>query len=190
MPCKQLIDSAENDFSPSQSVLDTSNATDVDVVPENVKAVLELSSADLVNSCAAVISDLKAAGVSQSVVNSVVNSMEEIVQDIQQHAKETVIKHVFSNERETEMCKKVEACFEELENPFTVLNSEYKRSKFVSDKWETVEPVECVFGSRFDTRRNKKTEIYDQTVVQDKFMYVPILSTLESILKVSILQKC
>lgn len=138
MPCKQLIDSAENDFSPSQSVLDTSNATDVDVVPENVKAVLELSSADLVNSCAAVISDLKAAGVSQSVVNSVVNSMEEIVQDIQQHAKETVIKHVFTNERETEMCKKVEACFEELENPFTVLNSEYKRSKFVSDKWETV----------------------------------------------------
>lgn len=43
MPCKQLIDSAENDFSPSQSVLDTSNATDVDVVPENFEAESELS---------------------------------------------------------------------------------------------------------------------------------------------------
>lgn len=50
--------------------------------------------------------------------------MEETVQDTQQHAKETVIKHVFSDERETEMCKKVEACFEELENPFTIRNSE------------------------------------------------------------------
>lgn len=109
--------------------------------------------------------------------------MEEIVQDIQQHTKQTVIRHVFSDERESEICKKVEACFEELENPFTILNSEYKQSKFLSGKWETVEPVECVIGSRFDTRRNKKTGTYDQIVVQDKFMYVPILSTLEMIFK-------
>ncbi|KAG7479867.1 hypothetical protein JOB18_037077 [Solea senegalensis] len=98
--------------------------------------------------------------------------------------KKTVIKHVFGDERETEMCKKVEACFEELQNPFTVLNSKYKRSKFLSGKWETVEPIEFVIGSRFDTRRNKKTGTYEQTVVQDKFMYVPILSTLESIFKI------
>lgn len=173
----------EGDFSPDQSVLDTNNATDVDVLSDHVEAESTLSAADLVNSCASVISDLKAAGVGQSVVNSVVISMEEIVQDIQEHAKETVVKHVFSDERETETCKKVEACFDELENPFTILNSEYKRSKFLSSKWETVEPVECVIASRFDTRRNKKTGTYDQIVVQDKFMYVPILSTLESIFK-------
>ena len=155
----------EGDFSPHQSVFDTSHATDFEV------------SSDLVNSCAAVISDLKAAHVGQSVVNSVVISMEAIVQDIQQHAKETVIKHVFSDERDTEMCKKVEACFQELDNHFTVLNSEYKQSHFLSDKWETVEPVECVIGSRFDTRRNKKTGPYDQ--VQDTLMYVLILSILE-----------
>ncbi|XP_057706931.1 uncharacterized protein LOC130924402 [Corythoichthys intestinalis] len=109
--------------------------------------------------------------------------MEEIVQDIQQHAKETVIKNVFNDERENETCKKVEACFQDLENPFTVLNSAYKQSKFFSDKWKVVEPVECVIGSRFDMRKNKKTGTYAQTVVQDKFMYVPILSTLESIFK-------
>lgn len=162
----------------------TNNGSDVDELSENVEAEATISAADLVNSCAAVISDLNAAGVGQSVVNSVVISMEEIVKDIQQHAKQTVIKNlVFSDERETETCKKVEACIDELENPFTIFNSEYKQSKFLSSKWENVEPVECVIGSRFDTRRNKKTGTYDQIVVQDKFMYVPILSTLESIFK-------
>lgn len=73
--------------------------------------------------CAAVISDLKEAGVRQSVVNSVMNSMVRIVQDIQQHAKETVIRHLLANEGETEMCMNVEACFEELKNLFTFLNS-------------------------------------------------------------------
>lgn len=49
---------------------------------DQVEAEVEstVSAADIVNSCAAVISDLKAAGVGQSVVNSVVISMEEIVQ--------------------------------------------------------------------------------------------------------------
>lgn len=56
------------------------------------------------------------------------------------------------------MCKKVEACFEVLENPFTILNSEYKRSKFFPGKCETVEPVECVIGSRFDKGKLKRLE--------------------------------
>lgn len=178
------FESVEDDFSHPSSMLNTSNATHVEVSAEyESETESELPSPDLVNSCAAVISDLKAAGVGQSTVNSVVISMEELVQDIHQHAKETVIKTVFSDERETEMCKKVVACFQELENPFTILNSEYKRSNFFTSKWETVEPVECVVGSRFDTRRNKKTGTYDQVVVQDTFMYIPILSTLQSIFK-------
>lgn len=173
-------------FSPHQSILDT-NVTNVDVLSDQVEAEAEVAStvsaADIVNSCAAVISDLKAAGVGQSAMNSVVISMEEIVEDIHQHAKETVVKHVFNNKGGSETCRKVEACFNELENPFSQLNSEYKRSKFLSSKWETVEPVECVIGSRFDTRLNKKTGTYDQRIVQNIFTYVPILSTLESIFK-------
>lgn len=46
-----------------------------------------MSSPDIVNHCAFVIADLKAAGVGQSTVYSVVNSMEEIVHDIQLRAK-------------------------------------------------------------------------------------------------------
>lgn len=74
-------------------------------------------------------------------MNSVVISMEDIVKDIQQYAKETILKHAFSNQKDNVVCKKVEACFEKLENPFTILNSEYKRSKFFSDKCETVKPI-------------------------------------------------
>ena len=38
-----------------------------------------MSSPDIVNRCASVTADLKAAGVGQSTVNSVVNSMEEFM---------------------------------------------------------------------------------------------------------------
>ncbi|KAF7206913.1 putative LOC107373498-like protein, partial [Nothobranchius furzeri] len=170
----------EPNVSSCQSVPNTSNSTDFQV-SKCLETESGLSSANLVNSCASVIYDLQAAGLGQSIVNSVVGSMEEIVKDVQQHAKETVIRHVFNDERETEVCKKVEACFDDLDNPFSILNSEYKRSKFLSEKREIVEPLEYVIGSRFDTRRNKSTGTYDQIVVKDKFMYIPILSTLQSV---------
>lgn len=51
----------EGGFSSCQSVLDKSNATDVDRSSQYLEAESELSSANLVNSCAAVTSDLKAA---------------------------------------------------------------------------------------------------------------------------------
>ena len=165
-----------------QSVLDSTNANPAEETYE-VESEPALSSEHLVNSCASVISDLKAAGVAQSVVNSFVTSMEDIVQEIHEHAKESVIQGVFRDQRDTETCKNVEGCFNQLENPFTALNSDYKQSKFITSKWETVEPVELVIGSRFDSRLNKNTGTYDQVVVRDKFMYVPILSTLKSIFK-------
>lgn len=113
---------------------------------ENLEAESELSSANFVNRC---VNE----GVGPSVVNSVLNFMEEIIQGLQQHAKESVIKHVFGDERETEMY------LDELENSFTILNSEYKQSKF-SGRFETVEPAEC-------DKQNKETGTYYQTVVQD-----------------------
>lgn len=49
--------------------------------------------------------------------------------------------------------------------------------------WGSVEPVEHVLGTRFDTLRNRTTGAYDQVVVTDRFMYIPILKTLEFIYK-------
>jgi glutaminase len=155
-----------------QSVLDSTNANPAEETYEaEVESEPALSSEHLVNSCASVISDLKAAGVAQSVVNSFVTSMEDIVQEIHEHANESVIQGVFRDQRDTETCKNVEGCFNQLENPFTALNSDYKQSTFITSKWESVEPVELVIGSRFDSRLNKNTGKYDQVVVRDKFMY-------------------
>ena len=70
-----------------------------------------------------------------------------------------------------------------LENPFTPLNTEAKLSRHLREKWGLVEPVQKVLGTRFDSRRNKTTETYDQVLVTDMFAYVPILETLKSILQ-------
>lgn len=62
------------------------------------------------------------------------------------------------------------------------MNTESKRNACFEKKWKTVEPVEKVLGVRFENRRNRSTETYDQVVVTDKFAYVPIIETLKSIL--------
>lgn len=75
----------------------------------------------------------------------------------------------------------MEQSFQKLKNPFTPLDSEAKRNKHFLEKWGSAEPIEKVLGSRFDSRRNKTTETYDQVIVTDKFTYVPILETLKMI---------
>ena len=77
---------------------------------------------------------------------------------------------------------KINQCFEKIENPFGVLNSETKRRQYF-EKWGRVEPVECVLGTRLDTQRNWTTGTYDPAVVTDKFVYIPVLKTLEFIYK-------
>lgn len=61
-----------------------------------------------------------------------------------------------------------------------MLNSEAKRKRLFTEKWGIVEPSEIVLGTRFDSRRNKTTGLFDQ-VVTDKFAYIPILETLKAI---------
>lgn len=81
----------------------------------------------------------------------------------------------------TDFEKKVENCFDQLENPFSVLNTAAKQQKFFKEKWEIVE--DYVLGVRFDLRRDRTTGVYNQIPVTDKFVYVPILGTLKSMFK-------
>ena len=53
----------------------------------------------------------------------------------------------------------------------------------ISYKLGTVQPVEKVIGVRYNNRINKTTGTYDQIVRTDTFSYVPIIETLQSILK-------
>ncbi|XP_040924480.2 uncharacterized protein LOC114846307 isoform X1 [Betta splendens] len=130
--------------------------------------------------CGSAIAQLQVSGVGQSSLNSFVLSMEEVALEIQSQAKEAALKCVHSQDTSTKA--KIEQSFKQLENPFTSLNSDSKRSLYFKEKYKTIEPVEKVLGVRFENRRNRCTGTYDQVVVTDKFAYVPILQTLQSIL--------
>jgi len=138
----------------------------------------------LVDSCAATVAELKVAGVGETIINTLVTSMEEIVDDIHNQAKESVKQCLSLQEPiKSEVECKIDQCFEQMENPFGALNSETKRRQYFTEKWGRVEPVECVLGTRFDTRRNRTTGTYDPAVVTDTFVYIPILKTLDFIYK-------
>lgn len=141
-----------------------------------------LVSKNLVDSCATTVAELKEAGVAETVINSLVTSMEEIVDDVYNQAKESVKKCLSLQEpNKSEVECKIDECFEKMENPFCVLNSESKRTKYFKMKWGSVDPVEYVLGTRFDTLRNRTSGGYDQVVVTNKFMYIPIFKTLQFI---------
>lgn len=131
--------------------------------------------------CASAVAQLKVAGVSQSVLNGFVSSMEEIVFEVHSQAQDAAF--LCLSPQDTATKRKIENSFENLENPFTLLNSEAKRKRIFTEKWGTVEPSEIILGTRFDSRRNKTTGTFDQVVVTDKFAYIPILETLKAILQ-------
>lgn len=84
-------------------------------------------------------------------------------------------------------CKSaIEEVLKSLENPLSQLNTDTKWKKYFKDKWGIVQPVELhlvVLGVRYDTRRNNTTGTYEQIPVNNKFSYVPILKTLQFILR-------
>ena len=144
----------------------------------NVLPAPNISTRDM---CASAFAQLQVAGVGQSTLNNFVSSMEEVIMEVQNQTKDAALKCLSS--QDTDVKAKLEKTFKTLENPFTALNTESKRNAYFEQKWKTVEPVEKVLGVRLENRRNRSTATYDQVVVTDKFAYVPILETLQSILR-------
>ncbi|KAL6491486.1 hypothetical protein MHYP_G00018310 [Metynnis hypsauchen] len=130
--------------------------------------------------CATAVAQLRGSGLSSSNVKRFVSSMEEVIFETHSQAMNVALQCLPPGD--TENMNKIEQSFKTLENPFTTLNSETKINKHLRDKWGFVEPIEKVLGTRFDSRRNKRTGTYDQVIVTDKFTYIPILETLKSIL--------
>lgn len=156
---------------------DVGLSSNTDVATCSNASSLQISSKNTTDLCASAIAQLQAAGVSQTTINTFVMSMEEVVQDIQDQVKETALNCLSS--QNTDVKSAIEQSFQEIENPFTLLNSMYKRNSYFTKKWGIVQPVEKVLGVRFDSRKNRTTQLYEQV---DKFAYVPILQTLQSIL--------
>lgn len=138
------------------------------------------SKSNTLDMCATAVAELKTGGVSQFRVDKFVSRMEEVFFEMRNEAKETALECL--SPEDTEIQNKIEQKFHNLKNPFTLLNSEPKRNRHFSKKWGSVEPIEKVLGTRFDSKRNKTTETYDQVIVTDKLAYVPILETLKMIL--------
>ncbi|XP_014904683.1 uncharacterized protein LOC106957746 isoform X2 [Poecilia latipinna] len=126
--------------------------------------------------CASIVAKLQGSGISGSLVSSIVGDLEELTNEIHLKAKETAISALPKTDPNISV---INDSFEQFENPFTNLNTEWKRNKYFNLKWGVVEPVEITLGVRYDSRRNQKSGTYDQVPVKDTFIYVPILETLQ-----------
>ncbi|XP_041825036.1 uncharacterized protein LOC121629374 [Melanotaenia boesemani] len=132
------------------------------------------------NMCASIVAKLQGGGVANSVVLSVVESMEEYVNEVHSNLKEQVLSAVPADNPSR---SSVEEIFNNTFNPFSELNTNTKWTKYFSEKWGVVEPAEIHLGVRYDLRRNKVSGIYEQVPVNDTFIYIPLLKTLEFIFK-------
>ena len=169
-----------------------SNVCVPDPLPSAVSLVsypAPLEKRQLLDMCSSIVAQVQASGVPESTVQSLVGSMEEFGNDVHVQAHDTVLK-CLSSEVTEQTLNKVKDCFEQLENPFSFLNTETKRQRHFEKKWKIVEPVEHVLGVRYDLRKDRTTGVYSQIPVNDKFVYVPILGTLESMFTNRELSNC
>lgn len=130
--------------------------------------------------CTSIVAKLQGSGISSSLVSSIVGDLEELTSDLRSQAKQAVLEVLPAGDPSI---TSINQCLKNLENPFSSLNTEWKRNKYFSEKWGVVEPVECILGVRYDNRRNPKSGNYEQVPVRDTFIYVPILDTLKFMCK-------
>lgn len=126
--------------------------------------------------CESIVAKIQASGISNSLVSSIVGDLEELTDELNSQAKHNILSALPTNDPYKTV---INESFEKLENPFTNLNTEWKRNKYFKEKWGVVEPNEITLGVRYDNKLNKKSGTYDQVPVNDTFIYVPILETLK-----------
>ncbi|KAG5271297.1 hypothetical protein AALO_G00178160 [Alosa alosa] len=136
----------------------------------------------IVNSCAKLVAELKLVGNSEKTINFVVSTVQEVIRDLD-HLKHENLKSslVLEEPIKSVVESQIDLCFENTLYPFLPLNTESKRTIYFSEKWGKIDPVEYVLGTRFATRFNRTTGTFGQSIVKDKFVYIPILETLKSI---------
>ncbi|XP_028977254.2 uncharacterized protein LOC109615529 [Esox lucius] len=179
------IDRSHLDYGESSSNANSISLGDVGVLPnQNSTCESVLPKTNIENSCATVVAELKVVGVAETTINYVVSALEEVVGDVYSQTQESVKKSLSLEEPIKSLVEsQIDQCFEKMQNPFVALNTESKRMQYFSDKWGKIDPVEYVLGTRFATRRNRTIGTFAQTIVKDKFVYIPIIETIQSIYK-------
>ena len=185
--CHSIVDmgtSNDNIPTPNQSDLggqsSQQDTSDMDLDLINQPSTSGMSKDQAKHMCASIVAKLQGSGVATNVVLSVVESMEEYVNEVHANLKEQVLNAVPA---ENPSRNAVEEVFNNTFNPFCDLNTNSKWTKYFSEKWGVVEPLEIHLGVRYDSKRNKISGAYEQVPVNDTFMYIPLLKTLEFIFK-------
>ena len=185
--CHSIVDmgtSNDNIPTPNQSDLggqsSQQDTSDMDLDLINQPSTSGMSKDQAKHMCASIVAKLQGSGVANNVVLSVVESMEEYVNEVHANLKEQVLNAVPA---ENPSRNAVEEVFNNTFNPFCDLNTNSKWTKYFSEKWGVVEPLEIHLGVRYDSKRNKISGAYEQVPVNDTFMYIPLLKTLEFIFK-------
>ena len=119
-------------------------------------------------------------GVPNTVVLSTIENLQEFVGDLQSTIQEQVL-HLLPADNPSRSA--IEELFNIMDNPFSQLNSDTKWKKYFGGNWDIVQPVELRLGVRYDARRNSKSGTSEQVPIYDKFIYIPILKTLQFIFK-------
>lgn len=161
----------QSDLGGQSSQQDTS---DIDLDLINQPSTSGMSKDQAKHMCASIIAKLQGSGVANTVVLSVVESMEEYVNEVHANLKEEVLNAVPA---ENPSRSAVEEVFNNTLNPFSDLNTNSKWTKYFSEKWGVVEPLEIHLGVRYDSKRNKISGVYEQVPVNDTFIYIPLLKT-------------
>lgn len=120
----------------------------------------------------------------ETCVNDIVNSANSLMETIVNSAAAAVAA-AFTNHGlppESPALDQIQSHLSILQNPFEDLNSDYKRMKYCRSNG-MVQPREISLGLRYENRLSKETKQIQQVAVNDTFTYVPILETLESLVK-------
>lgn len=136
----------------------------------------------IAKNCANIVAELKRVGNPVTTIDLTVSTVQEVIGDLDR-LKQVQLKNSLDLQEPMKSVveSKIDQCFENALDPFLPLNTESKRMKYFSEKWGKIDPVEYVLGTRFATRFIRTSGGYGQTIVKDKFMYIPILETVKSI---------
>lgn len=109
--------------------------------------------------CASIVAKLQCSGVANSLVSSVVSDLEDLTTEMHTQTRQDVISVIPPN---NPVRSAVEESLAHFESPFSMFNTETKRTNYFNDKWGVVEPVEIVLGMRYDMRRKLDVMIRSQ----------------------------
>ncbi|PIK48988.1 hypothetical protein BSL78_14139 [Apostichopus japonicus] len=144
-----------------------------------------ISPQELQNQAAGLICKMSSTSkISQNTLNQIANSMDNIIGEITGSVQAVVDKTFQEHglEKDSDVYHDIKKHIDSLSHPFQELNSDFKRRKYFSLQG-MVEPHEISLGVRMESRINKVTRLHEQVPVNNTFIYIPIIRTLELLLK-------